>query len=87
MNIVEWLAVLTGLVSVWLAGSKNIMMWFVGMFCNACWFAIGVRTDINSIMINSLLFFILNLRGLFIWLKHPPNRLTQIGEHMRGRVN
>ena len=64
---IDWLATVCGLTGVYLLGNKNKYGFLVFMMASLSWIAVGVFIGSFAIIIGSLIFFIMHLRGWFSW--------------------
>jgi hypothetical protein len=66
---VDWLAIVSSFLAIYLIGNKNKKGFLAFMFSNICYAAIGFLTDSIALIIGSSTFFITNLRGWLNWKK------------------
>ncbi len=69
VSYVEFIATLTGLISVWLAAKNNIWTWIIGFINIICFFVIFFQVQLYSDMFLQVYFFIASIYGLYIWKK------------------
>ena len=53
---------------IWLAGTKNNWTWLFAFLGNFIWFYIGFTRKIAIVIITTILIFICNLRGFYLWV-------------------
>lgn len=63
---IDWLATFAGLTGVYLIGSKNRYGFLVMMVASLSWMTVGFMIQSYALIIGSLVFFGLHVRG---WLK------------------
>ncbi len=64
---VDWVATVCGLTGVYLIGSKNRFGFLVMMAASTSWFAVGVIIASVPLMLGSVVFFCLHVRGWINW--------------------
>jgi hypothetical protein len=64
---VDWLAMASTLISLWLLGEQRRSGFLVGMVAAGCWFAFGILAGSLANPIANALFFALNVRGYRRW--------------------
>jgi len=71
---IDWIATIAGLTGVYLIGSKNRFGFLVMMVASTSWFTVGVIIGSLPLMLGSIVFFCLHVRGWLNWRKQ-----TEIG--------
>jgi nicotinamide riboside transporter PnuC len=64
---VDWLATVAGLTGVYLIGSKNRYGFLVMMVASLSWLTVGIFIGSLPLMLGSVVFFCLHMRGWFNW--------------------
>lgn len=64
---IDWLATIFGLTGVYLLGSRKRYGFLVMMAASSSWFAVGILIGSIPLMIGSVVFFVLHVRGWFMW--------------------
>jgi nicotinamide riboside transporter PnuC len=64
---IDWLATLCGLTGVYLIGSKNRYGFLIMMMASTSWFIVGVFIGSVPLMLGSVVFFCLHVRGWINW--------------------
>lgn len=64
---VDWLATVAGLTGVYLLGSQKRYGFLVMMVASSSWFTVGVIINSLPLMLGSVVFFALHVRGWFKW--------------------
>ena len=64
---IDWLATVAGLTGVYLLGSRKRYGFLVMMVASTSWFTVGVFINSLPLMLGSVVFFALHLRGWFKW--------------------
>ena len=67
---IDWLAIFSSFIAIYLLGNKNRKGFWGFMFSNVCYFIIGFLTNSLALIIGSTIFFITNFRG---WVKWKTN--------------
>ncbi len=82
-TLLEIVATLTGLLSVWLTARENIWCWPIGLVNVACFFYMFYEAKLYADMTLQVFFFILSIQGWVIWLTkrgtatiRPTRRIT-----------
>lgn len=65
--LLDWLAIVTTLLAVWMLGQKNRQGFLVFVFSNLCWVGVGIMTASLAIILGNLAFLAMNLRGWWRW--------------------
>jgi nicotinamide riboside transporter PnuC len=73
---IDWLATVCGLTGVYLLGNKNKYGFAILMMASLSWLTVGVLINSLALMIGSLIFFTLHLRGWFNWTKNSRDAAT-----------
>ena len=68
---IDWLAMASSLLAVYLLGQKNRLGFACFMCSNTLWVAVGVLAGSAGILIGNVAFFGLNLRGFLRWKPGP----------------
>lgn len=71
---IDWVATIAGLTGVYLIGSKNRFGFLIMMMASTSWFTVGVIIGSLPLMLGSIVFFCLHMRGWINWRKQ-----TEIG--------
>ncbi len=66
---IDWIATICGLAGVYLIGSRNRFGFLVMMGASASWFSVGVIINSLPLMLGSIVFFCLHVRGWINWRK------------------
>ncbi len=66
---IDWLAMVLTFLAIWQLGNKNRIGFIIMMSGNSCWIAVGVMTDSLAMIIANIVFFLMNARALFKWMK------------------
>lgn len=66
---IDWLATVCGLTGVYLLGSRKRYGFIVMMAASSSWFTVGVLIGSLPLMLGSVVFFGLHVRGWFAWRK------------------
>ena len=64
---IDWLATACGLLGVYMLGNKNRVGFVLFMIASASWVTFGVLTQSIAVVLGSLTFLIMHLRGLLKW--------------------
>ena len=64
---IDWLATIAGLTGVYLIGSKNRFGFLVMMVASTSWLTVGVLIASLPLVLGSIVFFCLHLRGWINW--------------------
>jgi nicotinamide riboside transporter PnuC len=64
---IDWLATICGLTGVYLLGSRKRYGFIVMMAASTSWFMVGVLIGSLPLMLGSVVFFFLHVRGWFKW--------------------
>jgi len=64
---IDWLATLCGLTGVYLIGSRNRFGFLVMMLASTSWFTVGILIGSLPLMLGSIVFFCLHVRGWRNW--------------------
>ncbi|NQT23169.1 MAG: hypothetical protein HQ579_07015 [Candidatus Omnitrophica bacterium] len=56
------------MISTWLIGSKNNLVWVFAFLGNFIWLYIGFSKEMAVIIITTTLLLICNLRGFYLWV-------------------
>ncbi len=66
---IDWLATILGLTGVYLLGNKNKIGFIVFMGASLSWVTFGALTGSVPVVVGSMIFFIMHLRGFISWLR------------------
>ena len=69
IKLLGYLASFITILSVYLTGNKNIIIWYLSMFNQCIWGFIGWKTNQPYLIWMAIGLQILNIRGLKKWLK------------------
>jgi hypothetical protein len=64
---IDWLATICGLTGVYLIGSKNRFGFLIMMVASSSWFTVGAIIGSLPLMLGSVVFFCLHVRGWRNW--------------------
>jgi len=64
---IDWIATICGLAGVYLIGSKNRLGFLVMLVASTSWFMVGVLIGSLPLMLGSIVFFCLHVRGWRNW--------------------
>ena len=67
----DWVAMSTSLLAVYLLGRKNRIGFACFLFSNLIWILLGVLAGIWGIVVGNVLFLALNARGYMKWKPEP----------------
>ena len=70
-DLLDWVAVASSLLAVYLFGQRNRLGFACFLFSNACWMVVGVLPMSYGILLGNIAFFVLNLRGFAQWRPEP----------------
>ncbi|HVF47769.1 MAG TPA: nicotinamide mononucleotide transporter [Pyrinomonadaceae bacterium] len=66
---IDWLATVCGLTGVYMLGNKNRFGFLVMMVASTSWLMVGIIIGSLPLMLGSIVFFCLHLRGWRNWRK------------------
>lgn len=70
---IDWLATAAGLSGVYLLGSKNRYGFLVMMVASLSWMTVGFLINSIALILGSVVFFSLHLRGYLAWRRNERN--------------
>lgn len=68
---IDWLATFCGLTGVYLIGSRNRYGFLIMMIASLSWMTVGFMINSLALIIGSVVFFGLHVRGWINWGKRP----------------
>lgn len=68
---VDWLAMLTGIVGVWLSIKEKIAAWPLFLVCYSCYIWISYQAGLYAFLGMNLVFIAISLYGLWTWSRAP----------------
>ena len=74
----DWVAMGTSLLAVYLLGQKNRLGFASFMVSNTLWMAVGFLAGSYGILLGNVVFFGLNLRGFLKWKPAEPEAATEV---------
>lgn len=66
---IDWLATVCGLTGVYLIGSRNRIGFLIMMIASLSWMTVGFMIWSVALIVGSLVFFSLHVRGFLAWRK------------------
>ena len=66
---IDWLATVCGLTGGYLLGNKNKLGFALFMLASLSWAGFGILTQSTAMVVGSLIFFVMHLRGFINWSK------------------
>lgn len=76
---IDWLATVCGLTGVYLIGSKNRYGFLIMMIASLSWMTVGFMIESLALIIGSVVFFGLHVRGWINWRKRAENLKYEVG--------
>jgi nicotinamide riboside transporter PnuC len=70
---IDWLATAAGLSGVYLLGNRNRIGFLVMMVASLSWMTVGFLINSIALMLGSLVFFSLHVRGFLAWRRDERN--------------
>jgi hypothetical protein len=64
---IDWLAMLLTLIAIYLIGNKSRIGFYLMIFGNLCWIALGLLSQSIAMIIANFLFVIMNIRAIILW--------------------
>ena len=77
---IDWLATVCGLTGVYLIGSKNRYGFLIMMIASLSWMTVGFMIQSLALIVGSVVFFGLHVRGWINWRKRAENLKYEVGD-------
>ena len=76
--LLELLAVISGVASVWLAKKENVLLYPVGILSVVIWIFLCFNSDLYGQSLVNLFFFLMNIFGWYNWLRKTGDNSNMI---------
>ncbi|HMS11399.1 MAG TPA: nicotinamide mononucleotide transporter [Pyrinomonadaceae bacterium] len=75
---IDWLATAAGLSGVYLLGNRNRVGFLVMMVASLSWMTVGFLINSVALILGSIVFFSLHVRGFFAWRREERNAMEAV---------
>jgi nicotinamide riboside transporter PnuC len=69
IKILGYIAITNTIITVYLTGDKNIIIWWLSILNQCIWAYIGWKTNQSYLIVMAVALQVLNIRGLVKWSK------------------